>query len=165
MIAGEQQTFAFKEETKVIAGMTRRVHCGERELIGRELVAITKSLVSLEAIAITPRHHLCTGRSLQCRNARRVVRMCMGTDDPTDTTFGRLENRRRVCCIFRTGIDDDNLVVSNEIRVGSRAGHMARIVRRDTTNQRRNYLRHFMNQRRYRGEGVSHSLAQARSTR
>ena len=165
MIAGEQQTFTFKEETKVIAGMARRVHCGEFKFVSDEPIGVAHAPIGFQTVSVAPRNDFGTGRRLQCGNPWRMIWMCMRAENPSDRTLRRFHNRRGVNFVLGTRIDHSNLVLTNQIGVCPCSGHMRRIRSGDAFNEWRNCLRHVMNQRRFRGEGVSHSLAQVRSPR
>ena len=92
--------------------------------------------VDLEAVAGVEGQHLGAGALLEPGGAGEVVDVGVGADDPADAVAAAAGDGVEVGGVVGAGVDDHDLVDADQVGVGARPGHEARVVGDDAAHER-----------------------------
>lgn len=93
------------------------------ELGGFNAVTVSEEAVGADAVPTGKGKQFSSGPLAQRFGSRGVVSVVVGQHDPADPVSAATQNGVKVIGVVGAGIDDGDLINTDEIRVGSRAGH------------------------------------------
>ena len=148
VVAGEQHLRLLQQVAKVVRGVARRVDRAQRKAASRfaqlDALPVLQDEVRLEARVLAlrrkPAEQLRAGCGLERGRTRRVVHVGVRAQDPADV----LERLDLLQVGNRIGsrVDHRQLVLANQVGVGARPGHHARVRRDEARHPAVQALRH-----------------------
>ena len=145
MVAGEQQLLFLQQVAQVVGRVARGVDDAQRDTVGQhQLFTVLQFALRLEVRVLPLRksrdaaQHRRAGGQGQGRRAGRVVTVCVCDENLHDAPWRRRLDRRQVRLAHRPRVDDGPRITrTDEIGVGARPGHGARVGRSHAHDVRR----------------------------
>ena len=132
VVAREQHALLLRAGSR--GGSRRGPACAaavRRNSVASMTVAVAERAVESTLPRPSPRSErqdLGAGALLEARGAGRVVGVGVGEQDPADAVAAAAGDGVEVGVVVGPGVDDDDLVDADQVGVGARAGHHARVV-------------------------------------
>ena len=139
VVTREEERMLLDEPAQVVRRVARGVQCPQRETragagpAAAQRPPLVHALVGLEPLGRAVADHRGPGGLGQGGGARRMVDVGVGHDDGPDgpQRSGRGHDGLGVCLVGRPRVDHDRVFRPDQVGVGARPGHEARVGRRE----------------------------------